>query len=284
LDIDSRKTQFRVIVGVHQKRDGRPPAGIMIQIETTSNRFRRHAIAGAVLAGAFAASAVAAIAAEPDNAPDSATVLHLSETADRQIPRDRLHAQLRVDATGAGARQVQAEINKRMASAVDRARAVAGIKIETGGYSVYEDRQPNVAVKWRGSQTLSLTGSDFAQVLALAGDLQGDGLAVSGMVFELAPETARAGQDELTTEALRRLRQRAERIAADLQMTVLRLRSVRVGNVGGDQPQFPFQMRAMTAPAAAMKMPDPVAEGGDARVQVSVEADVLLMPGDARAP
>jgi predicted secreted protein len=80
------------------------------------------------------------------------------------------------------------------------------------------------------------------------------------------------------------LRQRAERIAADLQMTVLRLRSVRVGNVGGDQPQFPFQMRAMAAPAPAMKMPDPVAEGGDARVQVSVEADVLLMPGDARAP
>jgi predicted secreted protein len=192
-----------------------------------------------------------------------------------------LRAQLRVDATASSARQVQADINKRMASALERARAAAGVKIETGGYSVYEERQPNGAAKWRGSQTLSLTGGDFAQVLALAGDLQGDGLATSGLVFELAPETARTAQDDLTTDALRRLRQRAERIAADLQMTVLRLRSVRVGNVGGDQPQFPVQMRAMAAPA---KMPEPVAEGGDAKVQVSVEADILLAPADTHAP
>lgn len=258
----------------------------MIQNNPTSKHFRRCAIAGAVLAGALAASAVAAIAAEPEaSVPEGATVLHLSDSADRQIPRDRLRAQLRVDATGASARQVQAEINKRMASATERAHAVAGVKIETGGYSVYEDRSANAAARWHGSQTLSLTGSDFAQVLALAGDLQGDGLATSAMVFELAPETARAAQDDLTTEALRRLRQRAERIAADLQMTVLRLSSVHVGNVGGNQPQFPVMMRAMASGVSPQaKMPDPVAEGGDARVEVSVDADVILTPSDQHAP
>jgi predicted secreted protein len=253
----------------------------MTQTRTISRRSKRCAVAAAVLAGALAAS-VGAAAAEPDAAvPEGATALHLSETADRQVPRDRLRAQLRVDATANSARQVQADINKRMASALERARAAAGVKIETGGYSVYEERQPNGAAKWRGSQTLSLTGGDFAQVLALAGDLQSDGLATSGLVFELAPETARAAQDDLTTEALRRLRQRAERIAADLQMTVLRLRSVRVGNVGGDQPQFPVMMRAM---AAAAPMPEPVAAAGDAKVQVVVEADVVLTPSDTHAP
>jgi predicted secreted protein len=258
----------------------------MIQSNLTSKRFRRCAIAGAVLAGALAASAVAAIAAEPDaSVPEGATVLHLGDTADRELPRDRLRAQLRVDATGAEAKQVQAEINKRMASAVARAHAAAGVKVETGGYSVYEDRSTNAAARWRGSQTLSLSGGDFAQVLALAGDLQGDGLATSAMVFELAPETARAAQDDLTTEALRRLRQRAERIAADLQMTVLRLSSVHVGNVGGNQPQFPVMMRAMASGVSSQaKMPDPVAEGGDARVEVSVDADVILMPSDQHAP
>jgi predicted secreted protein len=239
------------------------------------------AVIAALFAGALAASGASAVAAEhEDAAPEGATVLHLGETADRQIPRDRLRAQLRVDATGAGAKQVQADINKRMASAMERARAAAGVKVETGGYSVYEERQPNGASKWHGSQTLSLTGSDFAQVLQLAGELQGDGLATQGLAFELAPETARAAQDDLTTEALRRLRHRAERIAGDLQMTVLRLRSVHVGNVGGDQPQFPVPMRAM----AAAKMPEPVAQGGDAQVQVSVDADVILGPGDTHAP
>jgi predicted secreted protein len=260
-------------------------AGIMTQGNPTSNRLRRCAIAGAVLAGALAASAVAAIAAEPEaTVPEGATVLHLADMADRELPHDRLRAQLRVDASGAEAKQVQAEINKRMASAVARAHAAAGVKIETGGYSVYEDRSAN-ATRWHGSQTLSLTGSDFAQVLALAGDLQGDGLVTSAMVFELAPETARAAQDDLTTEALRRLRQRAERIAADLQMTVLRLGSVHVGNVGGNQPQFPVMMRAMASGVSSQaKMPDPVAEGGDARVEVSVDADVILMPSDQHAP
>jgi predicted secreted protein len=254
----------------------------MTETRTISRRPTCRAFAAALLVGAFVGSSAAAVAAEGDDAAtDDATVLHLGETADRQIPRDRLRAQLRVEATGAGARQVQADINKRMASALERARAAAGVKIETGGYAVYEERPPTGAAKWHGSQTLSLTGGDFAQVLALAGDLQGDGLATSALVFELAPETARAAQDDLTAEALRRLRQRAERIAADLQMTVLRLRSIRVGNVGGDQPQYPVQMRAMAAPG---KLPEPVAEGGDARVQVAVEADVLLTPADTHAP
>ncbi|MDB5411280.1 MAG: hypothetical protein JWL84_6192 [Rhodospirillales bacterium] len=254
----------------------------MTQTRTMSRRAKRCAVVAALLAGALAASVAAALAAERDDVDAAGgTILHLSETAERQMPRDRLRIQLRVDATGSSAKLVQADINKRMASALERARAAAGVKIETGGYAVYEDRPPNSPVKWRGSQTLSLTGGDFAQVLALAGDLQGDGLATSGMAFELAPETARTAQDDLTTEALRRLRQRAERVAADLQATVLRLRSVHVGNAAGDQPQFPLQMRAM---AAAGKMPEPVAEGGDARVQITVDADVVLMPGDSHAP
>jgi predicted secreted protein len=103
-------------------------------------------------------------------------------------------------------------------------------------------------------------------------------------VFELAPETARAAQDDLTTEALRRLHQRAERIAADLQMTVLRLGSVHVGNVSGNQPQYPVMMRAASGVSSQAKIPDPVAEGGDARVEVSVDADVILMPSDLHAP
>src|SRR5436190_10177438 len=167
------------------------------------------------------------------------TVLHLSESADRAIRRDRLRAQLRVEATGSSAKQVQVEINRHMTTALEKVKAVTGIRLETGGYSVYEERQQNVASRWRGSQGLTLLDRDFSELLAIVGDLQSDGLAVSSLSFELLPETARGVQDELTTEALKRLGDRAERIAADLHLSIVRYRDIKVSNVGGDR-RMPF--------------------------------------------
>ncbi|MBV8652431.1 MAG: SIMPL domain-containing protein, partial [Alphaproteobacteria bacterium] len=147
----------------------------------------------------------------------------------------------------------------------------------TSGYSVYEERLTDNSSRWHGSQGLTLTGGDFAAVLALAGDLQGQGLAMSGLSFELAPETARAAEDDLTSEALTQLRQRSERIATDLQLKLVRLKDVKVGNVLGDQPPMP-RMRAvaMSAAGSSGSAPPPAAEAGDATVQVTVDADILL--------
>src|SRR5207237_6790647 len=124
-------------------------------------------------------------------------------------------------------------------------------------------------------QSLSLVDQDFAELLALVGDLQNDGLAVSSLAFELSPEAARAAQDELTNEALNRLRERSERIAMELHLSFQRYRDIRVGNVGGERP---VPMRAM---AAAAPPAPPVGEAGDAIVQVSVDADVVLVPDDS---
>jgi predicted secreted protein len=219
--------------------------------------------------------------AAPQDGDQGLTVLHLSESADRSIRRDRLRAQLRVEATGSNAKQVQADINRHMTSALEKVRAVAGIKPETGGYSVYEERQQNVASRWRGSQGLTLLDRDFAELLAIVGDLQNDGLAVSSLSFELLPETARGAQDDLTTEALKRLGDRAERIAADLRLAIVRYRDIKVTNVNADRP---IPIRAMTMAAGPAQSAPPVAEAGDTIVQVSVDAEVVLGPGDDKGP
>lgn len=240
----------------------------------------RHRVLGATLAVAMLMVALSAAAA-PQDIDQGLTVLHLSESADRAIRRDRLRAQLRVEATGSNAKQVQAEINRRMTTALEKVKAVAGIKPETGGYSVYEERQQNVASRWRGSQGLTLLDRDFSELLAIVGDLQSDGLAVSSLSFELLPETARGAQDELTTEALKRLSDRAERIAADLHLAIVRYRDIKVSNVGGDR-RMPFGAMAMAA--GATQSPPPVAEAGDAIVQISVDAEVVLGPSDEKGP
>ncbi len=95
------------------------------------------------------------------------------------------------------------------------------------------------------------------------------------MGYRLTPQAARAAEDELTTEALGRLRERANRIADLMEMTIVRIGQVSVGNVLGDQPR-PEGM-AMMRQAVPMAAP-PIAEAGETMVQVRIEAYVLLTP------
>jgi predicted secreted protein len=246
----------------------------------------RYRLLPAALAASLVVAAAPLRAETPAGVPAgehdaAATVLHLTETAERTLKRDRLRFDLRAEATGADPARVQAEINKRMAAALERAKGVPAVRVETGGYTVYEDRAPNGPPRWRGSQSLALIGRDFAPLLQLAGELQGDGLVASGTSFSLARETARGAEDELTEEALRRLRERADRVASAMGLSVLRLRDIRVGNADTGRPP-PMPMRAMAAAASAQP---PVAEAGEATVQVSVDAEVLLAPAaDASRP
>jgi uncharacterized protein len=229
---------------------------------------------------ALALFIAAPAAAQPHHADHHAdeglTRLRLVETAQRTVRQDRLRAMLRAEVTGPDARRVQAEINRRMTAALERAKSNGSIRVETGSYSLYEERQPSGGTTWRGQQSLALIGTEFSEVLALAGDLQQSGLVFSGMQFELRPETARAYEDEMTSEAIQRLKERGDKVAAGMGLKVVRVRELSVGNVLGDQPPRPpirMRMEAATAQAAP-----PVAEAGDQIIQISVQAEIVLGP------
>jgi len=198
------------------------------------------------------------------------TVLHLSQTAERSVVRDVLRVELRVEETGADPRSVQAAINRRMAAALDRARQVQGVRVETGSYTVGEEHPQNGSSRWRGSQSVILIGKDADSLLKLAGALQSDGLSTSSLAYDTAPETVRGAEEDLTAEALTALDHRAAAIADRMHLAVLRYRDLHVGNAetgGRPVPRF-----------AAMAMAAPVAEPGEAMVRVTVEADLLLAP------
>jgi predicted secreted protein len=217
--------------------------------------------------------AIALFASTPVLAQDAeqrVTVLHLSQTAERSVIRDLLRIEFRVEETGADARSVQAAINRRMAAALDRARQVQGVRVETGSYNVGEERPQNGPTRWRGSQSVILTGKDADSMLKLAGALQSDGLSTSSLTYDAAPETVRGAEEDLTAEALAELDHRAALIADRMHLAVVRFRDVRVGNAetgGRPVPRF-----------AAMAMGAPVAEPGEATVRVTIEAELLLAP------
>jgi predicted secreted protein len=155
-----------------------------------------------------------------------------------------------------------------MLAALDRARQVQGVRVETGSYNVGEERPQNGPARWRGSQSVILTGKDADSILKLAGVLQSDGLSTSSLTYEVAPETVRGAEEDLTAEALAALDHRAASIADRMHLAVVRFRDVRVGNAetgGRPVPRL-----------AAMAMAAPVAEPGEATVRVTIEAELLL--------
>jgi predicted secreted protein len=226
---------------------------------------------------AFALAAPFAAAQPPPSDPGH-TVVALAESAQREVPRDRLRVTLRIEQVGGDAARVQSEINRRMAAAIEKAKAQADVgrfRVETGGYWIYQERPQDAPPRWRGAQTLVLVGTDAAALLPLAGQIQQDGFLMSGMAWELARDTARRLEDELTAEALQRLRLRAELVAREMGMTLLRFGKVAIGNVGGERPPLPAPMReAMTARTAAPVAAEPSVE----LVQISVQAEILLKP------
>jgi predicted secreted protein len=220
---------------------------------------------------AFPALAASASAQTPPP-PSNATVLHLSETAERNVPRDRLRVRLAAEIADPDAAKVQAEINRRMTAALARIKGVPDIVAETNGYSVYQENPGKTPPRWHGSQSIALVAKDFAALLALVGTLQQDGLVITGLAPELSREARQSVEDELTDDALMRLQKRAEHIAVGLGAKVDLYRDLRIGNAATPQPL----MRAMAEAGSLSQSSPPVAEPGEAVVSVTVQADIAL--------
>lgn len=222
----------------------------------------------------FLAPALLLLAGGPALAEDK-VLLQLGETAERMVTQDRIRTQLRVEVGGGDPRTIQGQVNQKMAAALERVRVAAAIKPETQGYFVYEDKTLKRGQRWWGSQSLSLTSFDSAALLALVGQLQDDGLLVSGLSYELAPETRRKIERDLVPEAIRRIKETAEIVAKSLDLPKVDIAKIRLGD-SAIQPA----MRAFAAPMAVMSADraalPPVAEPGETTVSVRIEAEIAI--------
>ena len=243
---------------------------------STARRSRAPMLAAFLLAGLLAGEALPAVAADAaaGAAPAGATLVTLSEQARRQLPRDRLVGELAVEASNADARRLQDEINRRMAAALARAKEVPAVTATTTGYNVYQSHPEKAPARWQGQAGLRLESTDRAALMTLIGALQAQGLTVTGLSAEVSPAAAQAVEDALTTEALHRIAQRSQSVAAALDMNVSGYRTLHIGNVAPPPSPIRPLMRAMTQAAPAA----PVIEAGEATVTVSVTAEVELTP------
>ncbi|HVI50053.1 MAG TPA: SIMPL domain-containing protein [Candidatus Sulfotelmatobacter sp.] len=205
------------------------------------------------------------------------TEIQLVQSAERLVPRDRLMTYLRVELKGSNPKLVQSEVNHRMMDSLTKAQGVPSVVAETGSYSVHRPYNEKEIDKWEANQDLALSSDSFDDVLSLAGTLQGDGLVMSSMRFFVAPDPLKATQDELTTAALKALKDRAERVAADLWMKIERYKTIGVGNASEQSGDGPARSKSSASNNNRKALP-PTAVAGESLVSLTVRAVVVMTP------
>ena len=214
-------------------------------------------------------------AASAADAPPLQPEVTVTASATANVPNDRMFAWLRVEADNADPGRAAAEVNAKMAKALARAKATPGVEVTTSGYSswqVYDKGQPN---RWRVQQSMTLEGSDFATMAALASRLQGDDqLLLSGMNFAVSREARQKAEDSLTQQAIKSWQARAQQAARGFGYDTWRTGKVTVQTGEPVRPIPMMRMQAAGAPAAAA--PPVNVEGGNTDVTVTVTGEAVL--------
>ncbi|WGF88319.1 SIMPL domain-containing protein [Marinivivus vitaminiproducens] len=225
-----------------------------------------------VLAAGLIGLGASPVSAQPMPVVPTGAKVTLQQTAGRDLDQDRISAQLRVENEAVSPAEVQDAINRGMARALEKARAVASVDAETAGYSLYRDTERGV---WRGSQELVLDSADAPAVLDLVGALQAEGFVSSQIGYYLSREARERVTDELIVEALAGANGRLEVMSGAVDSKGFAIEAIDLSPQAEIYPRMrAARAEAMTADAYA----PPVAEAGTTRVEVSLTVTARLFP------
>ncbi len=210
---------------------------------------------------------------------DSAIVydqVDFSASAEQEIANDLLVAELYVEHQGQRQTAVADQVNTAMRWALDRARAVAGVEVETAQYSTYPiyANEGTTITGWRARQSLRLESPESRALSDLVGALQ-EKLAVSAIGYTVSKAARDRAEDVLRTQALAQFQARAQQIADALMRPGYRI--VRIGiQAGGDMPP-PIVMKSRMLAESAAATP-PAIEAGRQTVNMTVSGTIQLDP------
>jgi len=168
--------------------------------------------------------------------------------------------------------EVAERVNTDLGWGTELAKATAGVRVRTGGYTTRPITDKRSAMtRWRGSQTLVLEAADAKLLSGLIGKLQGR-LQLQNLHFSVSPERRRAVEDELVDEVLAAFRERAKRVQTKLGANGYEIVSIRVDAAGGPPP-MPHRGAIMMADAAVAP---PSLEAGTSTLRAGAHATIEL--------
>jgi uncharacterized protein YggE len=202
--------------------------------------------------------------------------LHLSATETSEIAPDKLMATISAMATKARALTAQQQVNALVAKIKALNDKAKGIKTAFQGYTVnFIDEKPPHGIAQQAVEVRGVNGDD---VLNMVGQLQGEGLSITSLGWQVSQDRAQKAQRAATIEALHKLREEANDAASALGVEVDRFQHVDLS----EEPRVVPFMRGGMQMAAKVAMPTPVSTPEEQAITATVTADVLLRTPKAK--
>ncbi len=208
-----------------------------------------------------------------DEKKSSGTLLSFSAEASQAVANDLALATVFVEANDAKSAEVARKVNTAIAQALATAKRFADIKTRTGSTwtSPVYGKNGRKIESWQMRSELQLESRNIASLSELVGTLQADSLNVSQITLQVAPETRRKAEDQVTLAALSAFEAKSRNVAGNFKK---RYRIVRINIDGGNAgPVYPMVRSAMMKAEAA---PMPI-EGGDSVISVNVSGEIELI-------
>lgn len=203
-------------------------------------------------------------------------VLHLSASAQTDVPQDWLVINLSVQKEGLQAPAVQKQLNAVLSSALALATPMVkpgGLEVKTGEMNVSPRYGRDGKINgWMGSAQVTLQGRDVEQVTTLAGRLQE--LTVSQIDWRLSPEQKAAAEARIQAEAVERFQSKAQSLTKQFGFAAYTLREVRINaQEAGEGVVMPRMAMAVAMDAAPAPVPT---AAGKSRVVVNISGSITL--------
>lgn len=204
--------------------------------------------------------------------PAGAVQVTLSEEGKTTVDHDRMRMTLRAESDGATAEMVQNRVNQLMQEALRQARRFNDVKTSTGQYSTYQHYKDK---SWKARQSVTIEGADSAQVLKLGTALQNIGLVSAGMSYYLSDDKAAEYRNELITQAVDKIKERADLLANRMGKSQAQVITL---NIGGQRNHQPMMARHMMADSMGAESAPVAGQGGEEDISVNINAMVYLLP------
>ncbi len=199
----------------------------------------------------------------------------LSASAEREVENDLLVAVLFAEHQAPRQQTVSQAVNDAIRWALDKAKAMSGVKVQTTQYNTSPLYDKKIIRGWRARQSIRLESKNADVLSDLIGELQ-ERLSIGSVKYALSKAARDAVEELLTTQALARYRQRAELITKELGRKTYRIVQININTQGANPRQVGYATRGI---AAMEKSAGPAIEAGVQRVTVNVSGTIEVDPG-----
>ncbi|MBV8648591.1 SIMPL domain-containing protein [Paludibacterium sp.] len=214
-------------------------------------------------------------AALPAAAEDTATVLELTASSQREVANDQLDVTLYAEDSRAQPAPLADSLNRKTAAALAEAKGYSAVQASSGAYASWPQYDKNNQIKgWQGRAEIHLRTRDFVQGAQLVAKLQ-QTLLLSSVDFSVSDAARRTIEQQMLPEAIAQLQATAKIAAGALGKTHVSVRELNVGN-SGNMPRPVMAMMAKRASGNTDSVATPDWQAGTSTLQLQVSGKLAV--------